>query len=83
MRRLCVAAPPLWRDCKPCHALAEPSSPVFTYNASTMVDVNVDGMDGRKGDVYLQVAIANYVVMVIMQVSERVWRWESEGLGHM
>lgn len=42
-RRSYVAAPALWKDLKPCRALAVPTSPVFAYKLNVIADVNEDG----------------------------------------
>lgn len=72
-RRLHVAAPPLWRGHKPCRALAVPSSPVFSYKSNAMVDADGTGTTGKDRDLFMQVAMANHVIMMFMQFLERAW----------
>lgn len=79
-RRLYVAAPPSRSGFKLCHALAVPSSPVFVEKSNAIADADGAGTMGRKRYVYMQIAIADHVVMVIMKLLERVGLWAKQCL---
>lgn len=72
-RSFYIATPPSWNNYKPCRTLAAPRGPVLAYKSSSIVNVDIEGTSGKKSNSYLQIAIADRVVMVIMQFLERGW----------
>lgn len=82
-RCLYIATAPLLKEYKPRHALAKPSSPVFAYKVNAMVDEYEAGTAGKQQIVFLLVAIADPVVMVIMRFMKRARPWSRERLENM
>lgn len=82
-KRFCVATPPSWMEYKTCRALAVPSGLLFAYNANAIVDKNKVGTAGRKKNMFLQLLIADHVVIVIVQCLERAWQCSEERLENM
>lgn len=72
-RGLYVAVPPLWKECKLCLGLAVPTSPVFAYNANTMVDEDEASTAKNQWDAFLRAAIVDHIVIIIMHFRERAW----------
>lgn len=77
-RRLYVPTPLDWKIREPCRALAVPSSPVFAYKANMMVDIDDAGTPGAKKERYMNVALADHTVMMIMQFLQLAWPWSRD-----
>lgn len=82
-KRLYAAAPPSWGCYKLHRAFDVSSSPVSAYKSNTMADVDGAGTVGSKRDVYMQIAIADHVAIVIIQFLDRALHWSKQRLEDM
>lgn len=70
-RLLYVAAPSSWREYEPCHAVAMPTNQVFVYKYNTVVELGAAGPLVSERCAYMQVAISDRVIIVVMHFLKR------------